>query len=113
MRNLEVNAAWEAELAVVEMKGEARLENVRALDRLAQDILRRDVKDVLLDLSMLSFMDSASTGSLLRMHRTQEAVGGKLVLFGMRRFIERLFDRLGVEELHVAVDEAGARERVS
>ncbi len=113
MRNFEVNAAWEDGLAVVELKGEARLENVGALDRLALDIVRRDVKDVLLDLSMLSFMDSASTGSLLRMHRTQEAVGGKVVLFGMQRFIERLFNRLGIEALQVAVDEAEARERVS
>jgi len=109
MSGLDVTTNWEDDLCLLVLRGEARLETVRGISGATDDIEARGVNRVLVDMTRLVFMDSAATGCLLRLHMRMEADGGKVVLFGLQRVIHRIFDGLGLTELHIAADEAEAR----
>ena len=108
MRELEVSIRWDDGHCVIALAGEARLETVSSFDAVAVEVAERGVKNVLLDLRKLAFMDSASMGSLLRLHNNLDVAGGKLVLFGLQRMVARLVERLGLQQVRVAEDEAAA-----
>ena len=113
MSDLQVQHDFDDGVCIVTLLGEARLETVEAFDAVAREIdVREDTRAVIVDLSRLEFMDSASTGSLLRLHGRMEDRGGKLVMHSLPRFILRLFDRLGLSQFHVASDAAAAAERL-
>lgn len=113
MIGLEVDARWDGSLAILALRGEARLETVSRFETRVQEALERGAGDLLLDLGRLSFMDSASAGSLLRAQADLEARGGKLVLFGMQRVIQRLVERAGLgDRFLTAADEDAARARL-
>jgi len=113
MRGLHVTTTWEDGLCLLVLEGEARLETVRGLGDATDEIEGRGVKRVIVDMTRLAFMDSAATGTLLRLHARLEAEGGKAVLFGLQRVIQRVFDGLGLTELHIAEDEAEARGQLA
>jgi len=108
MRDLEVDVRWDDGVCVIAPHGEARLETIAHFDRVAEEVLERGVTKVVLDMRGLSFMDSASIGSLLRLGNQMTEAGGKLVLFGLQRMIARLIERLGLHQLPVVDDEAAA-----
>ncbi|MDJ0522752.1 MAG: STAS domain-containing protein [Planctomycetota bacterium] len=108
MADLDLDIRWDNGLCVIALKGEARLETVSAFDAVAVEVAERGVSNVILDMQRLSFIDSASMGSMLRLHNNLEVAGGKLVLFGLQRMIERLIERLGLQQLHIVEDEAAA-----
>ena len=85
MSGLQVPHEFHADRCTAALVGEARLETIGVFDALAQEIEDRpDTNAVILDLSRLEFMDSASTGSILRLHLRMDGAGGKLVMhFGM------------------------------
>jgi anti-anti-sigma factor len=108
MSDLDVAVRWENEHCVIALKGEARLETISAFDAVGVQVAERGVHNAILDLSALSFMDSASMGSLLRFNNNLAVGGGKLVLFGLQRMIARLIESLGLSQLCVVKDEAAA-----
>lgn len=111
MTGLEISARRDGSLCILELRGEARLETVNRLDQEAADAIEGGAQDLILDMTHLQFMDSASTGSLLRLDTEVGNGGGSLVLCGMRRVIQRLLERAGLQErFRTAADEAGARE---
>jgi anti-anti-sigma factor len=111
---LDVRTQWEQgdRRCLVALSGEARLETTPALDAVSVEIEARRPAGVLLDLQGLGFMDSASMGSILRLHTRVEGWGGTLVLFGLQRRVERLLDRLGLSQIRTAANEAAARAAV-
>ena len=110
MSGLDIDTRWDGTTCVLALHGEARLETVERFDEVAQDALTRGASAVLLDLSGLEFMDSASAGSLLGLYNEVEQRDGSLVLYGMRPVIAKLLDRAGLAERFLtADDEAGAR----
>ena len=114
MSGLDVTMAWEPDgLCRIGLRGEARLDTLPRLDEVATELERRDAKRILADLTFLTFMDSASTGSLLRMHQRTCERGGSLVLYGLPRLITRLFESLGFDETFcIEPDEDAARSRL-
>ncbi len=110
MTGLDVTTEWDDRICVLALKGEARLETVPRFDETVGTVLERGVEHLLVDLSRLQFMDSASTGSLIRLRGLVAKQGGSLVLFGMRGVVLRLFERAGLDEGFVcAADEVSAR----
>ena len=108
MSDLDVQVRWDHEHCVIALNGEARLETISAFDAVGVQAAERGVHNAIIDMSALSFMDSASMGSLLRFNNNLEVGGGKLVLFGLQRMIARLIEGLGLKQLHVVRDEAAA-----
>jgi len=103
MSALVVQHAWQEPHCLISMMGEARLENVDTFDAVVMEIGERPVcTGVILDLAAIEFMDSASTGSILRLHGMMAARDGKLVMHSLPRFVARLFDRLGLDQFVLA-----------
>ncbi len=110
MTGLEVSTRRDGSLCILELRGEARLETVSRLDDEASGALDHGAQDFIVDMTHLQFMDSASTGSLIRLGSRVEDRGGSLVLCGLRRVIQRLLERAGLQErFQTAADEEGAR----
>ncbi len=83
---------------VLAIEGEARLE---VSERLTQEAIAaldgRKEPRVVLDLTGLEFLDSASTGALVRLQDVVEADrGGRFVLCGLRRVVRRVLDLTGL-----------------
>jgi anti-anti-sigma factor len=110
MSDLIVRGLKEGGLAHLELLGEARLECVGELERAADAVLDGTTRDLLVDLSGLDFMDSASAGAFLRLDDRLARGGGRLVLHSLPRLLERLVERTGLNQaLLIAPDEAAAR----
>ena len=78
------------------------------LKRSVEDVIRRDVKDVVIDLSGVAYIDSTRLGELLAARITIARAGGRLHLAGVPpRVLEllrlsgldRVFDRFETVEL--------------
>ena len=114
MTGLEVSARWEEGTCILALRGEARLETVQRLDDATSEVFDRGASRVLLDMTHLAFMDSASAGALLRLHQEVDGRGGSLVLFGLQRVIQRLLEHTGLQDRFTcAADEAEAREKLT
>lgn len=114
MTGLEVSTRWDEGTCILALRGEARLETVQRLDEVAAEVLERGAQDLLLDMTHLAFMDSASTGVLLRLRGQVGERGGSLVLFGLQRVIQRLLEHSGLKERFTcATDEAEALRSIS
>jgi anti-anti-sigma factor len=113
MTGLEVSTRWDDDACIVTLQGEARLETVQRLDEAASEVLDRGAQHVLLDMTQLAFMDSASTGALLRLRSQMGERGGSLVLFGLQRVIRRLLEHSGLQDRFTcAADETEARAKL-
>ena len=66
------------------------------LDHMLRDI---SVRELVLDLSGLSFMDSAGLGVVLGRYRVLNARGGCVLLYGVPRAIDRIFKMSGIYAL--------------
>ncbi len=108
--DLRIQGRTEGDVLALSVAGEARLELVGDLERAVRAGLAAGARHVLLGLSDLGFMDSASAGSLLRLKFEAGERGGRLVLHSLAPAIRRLVDRTGLSEaLTIAPDEAAAR----
>ena len=113
MTGLTVARRLEGDLGFISLKGEARLEVVHRLDDAAQKSRDEGARHILMDCSRLTFMDSASAGSFIRLDKDLSVHGGRLVLYSVPRVIHRLFDAAGLaERFAIAADETAARQRV-
>ena len=113
MTGLTVARRNDGDIGIISLKGEARLEVVHRLDDAAQKARDEGAKHILMDCSRLTFMDSASAGSFIRMEKELTSSGGTLVLYALPRVIHRLFDAAGLlDRFKVAADEDSARSLV-
>lgn len=99
------NGAW-----LVSMRGEARVESSNRLVHEVSRILEEEPADVLLDCEQLQFLDSASTGALLRVASDVQKHDRRVALFGLSPVVQRVLDvtRLA-ERFAIAPSETEAR----
>ncbi len=86
------------------------MELVPRLQGAVDDACEQGARDLILDMSRLRFMDSASAGELLRIKNRVAKNEGRLVLVGLRSVVQRLMDAAGLhEQFTIAPDEEAAR----
>lgn len=95
----------------IELSGEQKLLTVRLtgeIDHFRAKMIKKAVEDELLrtgainiafDFSGISFMDSSGVGLILGRYKTAKALGGRIVLFGMRPGIERIMRMSGIDKI--------------
>jgi anti-sigma B factor antagonist len=98
MSDLGVGTSFEGARCTITVTGEARLETAQRFEEVGREIAAAGATEVLVDLTQLVFMDSASAGMLLRLQKQLGESGGVMVLFGMRRLVSRLLERTGLDE---------------
>ncbi len=68
-------------------------------------------RKLVLDLEAVTYIDSATIGCLMEIHRLLEGHGGAVKLSGLQRRVERMLSMTGVHKIvHVCRDEAEAIE---
>src|SRR5262245_50062599 len=88
--------------------GEIDIASVEDLDEALQSAVIRRPRYLLVDLSQVSYLDSAGINVLLHARQTMGRIGGELVLVGGSPFIRRLFQMIGVGQLFTHYDTIGA-----
>jgi anti-anti-sigma factor len=97
-----------AGVEIVAPHGEIDLSNLEILDRALDEVLRQSPRRLLVDLSGLEYMDSAGISSLLRAGKQMSQKGGRLILVGGSRFIQRLLRMTGLDRLFRHYETAAA-----
>lgn len=97
---MEIKAVRRGPRIIVRLSGE--LDHHSAADvRGALDAVLRDVtvREMQLDMTDVTFMDSAGLGVVLGRYRTLAARGGRLIVSGVRTPIDRIFRMSGLYAL--------------
>jgi anti-anti-sigma factor len=111
---LDVVLQLDGPIGILTLAGEARQEVIHHLQEQADHALAEGVRSLILDCGRLDFMDSASTGVLLRLDKDLSARGGRLVLCAVPRVIQRLLESAGLGgRFQEAPDQPRAREIAS
>ena len=98
--HMEIKAVRRGPRIIVRLSGE--LDHHSAADvRGALDAVLRDVtvREMQLDMTDVTFMDSAGLGVVLGRYRTLAARGGRLIVSGVRTPIDRIFRMSGLYAL--------------
>ena len=95
--------------AVVAVDGEIDLGTAGQLRDHLTDCIRDETRDVVLDLSAVTFMDSTGLQVLIATQRRLEPLGGKLRLVGLRSGVAKVLKVTGLDQsfpTYESVDEA-------
>lgn len=96
---------------IIELSGEDRLLTVRMdgeLDHnsaevvktcIEKEIRRTGALNIAFDFSGVSFMDSSGIGLVMGRYKTAKSLGGKIILYGMNSYIERIMRMSGIERI--------------
>ena len=98
MNDLKISTEYDGDVCTIAFSGEARLEIADQFEALSAEIEESKARFLLIDLSRLDFMDSASAGMLLRLKSEVTRRDGAVALFGLRRLVSRLFERTGLDD---------------
>ena len=97
---MDINAIRRGPRAVVRLTGELDHHSADQVRTALDDILRDvTIRELMLDLNSVSFMDSAGLGVVLGRYRVLSARGGKLIVTGVRASIDRIFRMSGLYAL--------------
>lgn len=97
---------------VVILSGEADLSSAAQLSDLLTAQLSSGAQRLMVDVSGLSFADSASVRALVLAGKTLKERGGTLVIARPRRAVARLLELMGVDELLVVQGGAAGPPKV-
>ena len=78
-------------------------------DRIDDAIMDAGVRELRLDLSRVTFMDSSGVGMMIGRYRTMAQRGGRVVATGMNQQIERLFRFAGLHRI-IALEKEGGED---
>ncbi len=68
-------------------------------EQLDQELELGSAKNLLFDLSDVKFMDSSGIGMMIGRYKLVANKGGKLVVFGMRNELKRIFELSGLQKI--------------
>lgn len=97
---MEINATKRGPRLVVQLLGELDHHSAERT-RIMMDTMLHDVsvRELFLDMSGVTFMDSAGLGVILGRYRTLNLRGGKLTVSGVSTSIDRIFKMSGLYAL--------------
>ncbi len=97
---MEINAVRRGARTIVHLGGELDHHSAAQV-RSTLDLILRDVtvRELVLDMRDVTFMDSAGLGVVLGRYRTLSARGGRMIVSGMRSSIDRIFRMSGLYAL--------------
>ena len=97
---MEINASRRGQRVIVHLSGELDHHSASRV-RGALDLMLRDVsvREMQLDMTQVTFMDSAGLGVVLGRYKTLSARGGRMIVSGVRTSIDRIFRMSGLYAL--------------
>lgn len=102
--DLDLSTTSEGSCAVVRVDGEIDLDNASDLSEVALAAMQEIGPSLVLDLSGVTFMDSTGLKVLLAVHKRAELAGGRLVLAGPTRSVNRVVTITGFDRTFAVCD---------
>jgi stage II sporulation protein AA (anti-sigma F factor antagonist) len=96
---LEVSVSWIKDTALMAIAGEVDASSVARLQQKLEDIASETRGDVIVDLGMVSFMDSTGLSFLIAAHKRLKARAARLVVFSPTPQLLRLFEITGLSQI--------------
>ena len=110
MTDLQVVGRQEDDAGYLTLGGEIRLEISSRVYEEGRKLIAAGARHLVVDMGGVTFMDSASLGSLIRLESEISADGGRFVLVEPSSAVERVLVHAGlVGRFVTAADEASAR----
>jgi anti-anti-sigma factor len=107
--DLTIESHSDGHVGFLRLKGEVRADVVSQLHDAADAFLQKGIRHLVVDVSGITFIDSASVGELVRLDRNGMAAGCTTVLHSLPRIVRRVLDVTGLSaSVCIAADEAGA-----
>lgn len=97
-----------AGVEVVAPQGEIDISNVEILDHVLGEVVQQQPHCLIVDLSGVTYLDSAAVSSLLRAGQKAAQRQAKLVLVGGNPFTRRLIRMTGIDRLYAHVETLAA-----
>jgi len=86
--------------AIVTVSGRLTLgREVEQLERVVADLLQKQEKKVVLDMTALDYLDSSGIGTVVSCLTQAKKSGGDLCLAGVNQRLQRMFKMTGVDSL--------------
>ena len=105
---LDLSTTSKGTCAVVTVDGEIDLDNASDLSEVALAAMQEIGPSVVLDLSGVTFMDSTGLKVLLAVHKRAELAGGRLVLAGPTRSVNRVVGITGFDQMFTVCEDVTA-----
>ncbi|MFD1018561.1 anti-sigma F factor antagonist [Thalassobacillus hwangdonensis] len=103
--SLNVDFVLKEDVLLVRLIGELDHHEAESLRSEWQDLINRNgVRNVVLNLQGLAFMDSSGLGVILGRYKEINAVGGEMVICSISPEVKRLFDLSGMFKIMKLVD---------
>jgi anti-sigma B factor antagonist len=106
--DLDLSTTSQGSCVVVTVDGEIDLDNASDLSEVALAAMREIGPSVVLDLSGVTFMDSTGLKVLLAVHKRAELAGGRLVLAGPTRSVNRVVSITGFDQMFTVCEDVAA-----
>jgi anti-sigma B factor antagonist len=106
--DLDLSTTSKGSCAVVRVDGEIDLDTANDLSAVALAAMREIGPSLVLDLSGVTFMDSTGLKVLLAVHRRAELAGGRMVLAGPTRSVNRVVTITGFDQTFAVCDDVEA-----
>jgi anti-sigma B factor antagonist len=99
--------------AIVRLRGRAGIEQMPVLEKCFKAVGALTERQIILELSELSYIGSAGLGAFVTLKRAVDARGGRIVLVGLNPLVYDLFETAGFTKLFAVfptLDEAVPKE---
>jgi len=106
--SVEIQVELQSQSGIVRLSGEFTAETSPQVRQSIVLLCQKELPVIVIDMSQVSYVDSAGLGTLIERHNAIVAYDGKLVLCGVQEHIRRLFDLTGISKLFVMIDEVPA-----
>lgn len=93
---MHISVNWVETTALVELSGEVDMSTVPLMHEYLEELLPRLRAGLVLDLTLVTFLDSSGLAFLCAADRRVKAHGGRLVVYAPTRRIRRLFEISGL-----------------
>jgi anti-sigma B factor antagonist len=110
MSSLEIRQEHDpnASAEVIAPQGEVDISNLSMLDQVLMEVLQHQPRQLVVDLSGVSYIDSGGMSSLLSAGQRCSRQGGQLSLAASGRFVRRLFQMTGMDAIFPHYDTLSA-----
>ncbi len=108
---MEITAEPREGFTIIHLRGEFDTFYCRLLQREVDGLMAAGVKDVVLNLRLVRFINSTALGAIIRAFRGLAARGGKLVISRPPKFCRDIIEKVGVDKvvpIYATDEEAGS-----
>ncbi len=111
--SLTTSVLYDDHVALLALGGELDLAGLPGLAAVLDEVLAHGLRQVVVDLSGLTFCDSSGLGALLRVARRVMETGGTCQVAGATGRVARLFSVTAMEQLLVLVEDVAEALRIA